>query len=732
MALYHLHAKTHSRGTGKGAGGHARYVLREGPYAEKRVEVVDGATVRREQVSRADEVVFAVSDHMPAWAMEDARSYWDAADQFERANGTVYREIEFALPEELSVAQNVVLATGFAESLANVPGGATPYTLAIHRSEKHPDLLHCHLMLSDKVNDGIAREAALWFRRAANVGKDPARGGAPKTQARIGQEWLGGVVRPLWEQQANDALERAGVAARIDRRTLDAQRIEQEQQAVVLTENGQLKEAATARENADALDRPPEPKKGRVLTHAGAEAAPGRAALVEDFEKARAARARAVEARREAEEAAARERQAVVQAQAVLDAARDRQAQRDAFAAMGIRERWRKRQQARVDRVLDAEAMAEQRNGFRAPVANGQDRPAWAAYRERVLTEVYGQDIGRSLGRWVRVERDRGTPPRLHIHNRALEITDYGDRLVARSGNDKEIETLLTLAQAKGWQTLTLTGRQDFQERAGRAALAAGFGLTDSALERRLHEQIKQEQLEKKRQEQAAAQEAKRQEILERAALRHGYRVDSWEIRERWSFRQQARADRVLSADIQAAMAERDSPPPARRYNATVTVTPAQPPPVQTKLTPEQEVAAFWADIDKEAKRIRDDAARRAPLARTQYNRLQSEFYATSSLPKSAPMIGPLFRKKPDPAWKDPEAERARLTQEMRDLDLSRLESLAYGQREAKDAALAAAKEKDPQEHKRLMDMHHQQQMEKTRRALDMRRAKQKGKGLGR
>ena len=486
MAIYHLHAKTHSRGTGKGAGGHARYVLREGPYAEKRVEVVDGATVRREKVSRADEVVFAVSDHMPAWAMEDARSYWDAADQFERANGTVYREIEFALPEELSVAQNVVLATGFAESLAEVPGGATPYTLAIHRSEKHPDLLHCHLMLSDKVNDGIARDAALWFRRAANVGKDPARGGAPKTQVRIGQEWLGGVVRPLWEQQANDALERAGVAARIDRRTLDAQRIEQEQQAVVLTENGQLKEAATARENADALDRPPEPKKGRVLTHAGAEAAPGRAALVEDFEAARAARARAVEARREAEEAAARERQAVVQAQAVLDAARARQMQRDAFAAKGIRERWRKRQQARVDRVLDTEALAEERNGIRAG-----DRPAWAAYRERVLTEAYGQEVARVLGRWVRVERDRGSralgrAPSLHMHNKALDITDYGDRLVAAQGNDREIATMLQLAQAKGWKTLDLTGSEDFRMQAGAAALAAGFTLSDGDLAGRI------------------------------------------------------------------------------------------------------------------------------------------------------------------------------------------------------------------------------------------------------
>ena len=95
----------------------------------------------------------------------------------------------------MSDGENIALARAFAEHLTDVPGGRTPYTLAIHRSEKDPSLLHCHLMLSDKVNDGLARDLALWFRRAANAGKDPAKGGAAKTQARIGKDWLGEVVR---------------------------------------------------------------------------------------------------------------------------------------------------------------------------------------------------------------------------------------------------------------------------------------------------------------------------------------------------------------------------------------------------------------------------------------------------------------------------------------------------------------------------------------------------------
>ena len=509
MAEYHLHAKTHSRGAGKGAGGHARYILRQGPYSKRTVEVVDGATVQRVEESRADEVVFEKSAHLPAWGEADPLAYWDAADQYERANGTVYREIEFALPKELSDDENHALAHEFAEQLSQVSGGHTPYTLAIHRSETKPMLLHCHLMLSDKVNDGIGRDPSLWFRRASNPGKDPARGGAPKTQARIGQDWLGEWVRPLWAQMANTALARAEVDARIDHRTLDGRRMEQEELAAqAKSEHHEIAARQHARA-AEALDRPPEPKKGRVLTHAGPEKAPGRAVMVVDFEAAKAARAQAAEVRRLAEAEVTRDRQAVERAQAVLSAARARQMQRDPFDKMRIRERWRKRQQVRKDRVLDAEALAETRNGFRAGPADGNpadSNPAdgkdlavaaspsghsWAVYRERVLTEAYGQAVGQALGRWVRVDVDRERRT-LHIHNKVMDITDYGDRLVALQaasspgGKAQEIEAMLKIAGAKGWKALTVTGTEDFQIRAGAAALAAGFTLTDGDLAARI------------------------------------------------------------------------------------------------------------------------------------------------------------------------------------------------------------------------------------------------------
>ena len=487
MAEYHLHAKTHSRGAGKGAGGHARYVLREGAYAQKLVEQVDGSVVEKVRVSRAEEVAYSESGNMPAWA-HSPLDYWDAADQYERANGTVYREIEFALPKELSDGENIALAHEFAERLSHVSGGHTPYTLAIHRNEQQPMLLHCHLMLSDKVNDGLARDPALWFRRAANPGKDPAKGGAPKTQARIGKDWLGEVVRPLWADLANDALARAEVDARIDHRSLEARRIEQEALVEQARERGDLAQAKAHQREADLLDRPSEPKKGRVLTHAGAEKAPNRAAMVLDFERAKAARVKAVAEQRVVEREAAKVNAELAAAQQILDRAQVRHAARQPMDAFATRSRWRARGVIRRNRVFDAETQAEKRNGIRAPEfeADHPARPAWAAYRERVLTEAYGVEVGRALGRWVKVEVDRGNRS-LHIHNKGLDLTDYGDRLVAgMGGNDKEIAAMLKIAQAKGWKALTLTGSADFQLRAGAAALDAGFTLTDGDLAARI------------------------------------------------------------------------------------------------------------------------------------------------------------------------------------------------------------------------------------------------------
>ena len=43
---------------------------------------------------------------------DDPRSYWEAADEHERVNGRLFRNVEFALPRELNEGDQVELARG--------------------------------------------------------------------------------------------------------------------------------------------------------------------------------------------------------------------------------------------------------------------------------------------------------------------------------------------------------------------------------------------------------------------------------------------------------------------------------------------------------------------------------------------------------------------------------------------------------------------------------------------
>ena len=65
---------------------------------------------------------------MPEWAEDDPQKYWAAADAGERANGRLYREVEFALPRELNERERVEMASSFAKHLTGEE--RLPYTLA--------------------------------------------------------------------------------------------------------------------------------------------------------------------------------------------------------------------------------------------------------------------------------------------------------------------------------------------------------------------------------------------------------------------------------------------------------------------------------------------------------------------------------------------------------------------------------------------------------------------------
>ena len=126
---------------------------------------------------------------MPEWAKDDAQNYWQSADLHERANARLFVSADFALPRDLDQETQVALASTFVHALTDDEN--LPYTLAIHAgrdSEGDEHNPHAHVLISERSNDGIARERQRWFRRA-NPSK-PDHGGVPKSRAVHGPAWM--------------------------------------------------------------------------------------------------------------------------------------------------------------------------------------------------------------------------------------------------------------------------------------------------------------------------------------------------------------------------------------------------------------------------------------------------------------------------------------------------------------------------------------------------------------
>jgi MobA/MobL family len=200
MAIYHLTTKVGSRSSGQSAAATFAYLCQAGRYGRY-----------------ATELLHAESRGLPTWAATDPALYWQSADQYERANGRLYQQVEIALPLELPAPQQIALAQTFAAELASLPDGALPYTLVVHRG--HGRNPHAHILLSERLADGHDRTPEIWFRRAAVAGqRAPEQAGARKTTTFQPRTWITD-LRARWAAHANAALEQAGHASRIDHRS---------------------------------------------------------------------------------------------------------------------------------------------------------------------------------------------------------------------------------------------------------------------------------------------------------------------------------------------------------------------------------------------------------------------------------------------------------------------------------------------------------------------------------
>lgn len=207
MATYHLSVKFGGKGQ---AANHADYIERKEKYRDRQ------------------DLEYSAHGNMPEWARDNPSHFWQAADQFERANGSTYRELEIALPRELTPEQRLELVQDFVRQEA---GERHAWSFAIHNPKASIDggeQPHAHIMMSQRVNDGIERTPEQYFRRYN--ARYPDRGGAKKDSGNLTPTQQKEQLRELrkrWEVKHNEHMRKHGFERGfIDCRTLKEQGIE--------------------------------------------------------------------------------------------------------------------------------------------------------------------------------------------------------------------------------------------------------------------------------------------------------------------------------------------------------------------------------------------------------------------------------------------------------------------------------------------------------------------------
>lgn len=174
----------------------------------------------------------ATGNHLPKWADSSAKKFFEAADKFESSNGERYKEIVFALPNELELSQQQEIVEAFLQKHLQ----EYYYAWAIHdkigsmsNGEHHA---HVHIMFStrqlDDYEKSVGRTAEVFFSRASVKDGHPEAGGCKKAECWIDKnraKFINKLRESVAELQ-NETLEKYGHSSRVDHRSLKARRAE--------------------------------------------------------------------------------------------------------------------------------------------------------------------------------------------------------------------------------------------------------------------------------------------------------------------------------------------------------------------------------------------------------------------------------------------------------------------------------------------------------------------------
>lgn len=196
MAIYHCNVKIISRSQGRSATGAAAY--RSG---EKITDERSGLVHDYTRKGNIDHTEILAPENAPSW-VHDRSTLWNEVEHSEkRKDSQLCREVEVALPVELTLDENLELVRGFIKDQFVKKGMVADFAVH-HAKDENP---HAHILLTTREisPDGFGKKQRDWNH------KD------------VLELW-----RMSWETHANKALEASGHDARINHRTLEAQGIE--------------------------------------------------------------------------------------------------------------------------------------------------------------------------------------------------------------------------------------------------------------------------------------------------------------------------------------------------------------------------------------------------------------------------------------------------------------------------------------------------------------------------
>lgn len=204
MAVYHCTAKVVSRASGQSVIAKAAYNARDDLKSERTGERCDFSNSSHSAVLFSG--IFAPKD-APDWA-RDREQLWNRVEAAEkRKDAQLAREIEIALPHELTDEQRKWLVTDFVRENFLRKGMVADVNSHAPDKDGDPRNFHAHILLTMRYigPDGFGEKAREWNSRQ-----------------ELGQ-W-----RENWANLANRYLERFGHEARIDHRSLVEQGIARE------------------------------------------------------------------------------------------------------------------------------------------------------------------------------------------------------------------------------------------------------------------------------------------------------------------------------------------------------------------------------------------------------------------------------------------------------------------------------------------------------------------------